>query len=65
MRLGEAMQVCEMHGCTYPEGYTCPACQRTDEGVRRIFFKLLEVEKRLKMVECAQRGAGGSMKTGS
>lgn len=39
------MLTCEFHGCTYPEGYTCPACQRTDGNIMTIWRELRELKK--------------------
>lgn len=45
------MLVCEIHGTTYPEGYECPTCQRTDSNIVKILFALKSIEKRLEGIE--------------
>lgn len=43
---------CDIHPeVTFPEGYTCPACQRTDSTVVRILRTLLDLQQRLIRLE--------------
>lgn len=44
---GAKMLTCEFHGCTFPKGYTCPACQRTDANIMTIWKEIRELAKQV------------------
>ena len=39
------LKLCEFHGCTFPDGYTCPACQRTDGDLLRIWREVRDLRR--------------------
>lgn len=46
------MMHCDIHPeVTFPEGYTCPVCQRMDQNIVKILRQLIEIRERLGKIE--------------